>query len=311
MSDLINEMAPVFALATTGFDAFYAEAQDKQLGYRSNSASSGEYSKAASSGDDSKSASSGDSSKSASSGYYSQSASSGYGSKSVSSGYYSNSASSGNYSKSASSGYGSTAASSGEYSTAASSGEFSACSALGYRAAVKGDLGNLLMASEYVDEKPIGGLAALVDGKILKPQCWYIVEGGKWAEVDFTDGVFSYVLKTTKGVKKVRTDSGEVLYVVGDGNGNFAHGKSIKEAREDLVYKITVKFEGDLPKSATGAEWVGIYRAATGACAAGCKEFVTRHGLDLSATYTVEQVRELTKGAFGGDKLAALKVEGR
>ena len=248
MSDVINEMESVFALATTGFDAFYAEAKDKQSGYSSKAASSGDYSKAASSG---------------------------YSSK------------------------------------AASSGKFAACSALGYRAAVKGDLGNLLMASEYVDGKPVGGLAALVDGKILKQQCWYIVEGGKWAEVDFTDGVFSYVLKTTKGVKEVRTDQGEVLYVVGDGNGNFAHGKSIKEAREDLIYKITAKFEGDLPKSATGADWVGIYRSATGACATGCKEFVARHGLDLSATYTIEQVRELTKGAFGGDKLAALKVEGR
>lgn len=145
MSDnMINEMDSVFALATTGFDVFYAEANEK---------------------------SSGDSSK---------------------------------------------AASSGNYSTAASSGDFSACSALGYRAAVKGDIGNLLMASEYVDNKPVGGLAALVDGNTLKPQCWYIVEGGKWVEVDFTDRVFSYVLKTTNGVKKVRTD-GDVTVKEGAG----------------------------------------------------------------------------------------------
>jgi len=26
-------------------------------------------------------------------------------------------------------------------------------------------------------------------------------------------------------------DNGDVLYVVGDGNGNFAHGKTVKEAR--------------------------------------------------------------------------------
>ena len=67
------------------------------------------------------------------------------------------------------------------------------------------------MCSEYVDNKPVGGLAALVDGTTLKPQCWYIVEGGAWVEVEFTDGVFSYVLKTTKGVKKVRTENREVL----------------------------------------------------------------------------------------------------
>jgi len=269
MSDLINEMAPVFALATTGFDAFYKEAQEKSSGYYSQSASSGGYSKSASSGNYSKSASLGNGSKSASSGDYSQSASS------------------------------------GDYSQSASSGDGAACSALGYRAAVRGDIGNLLMCSEYVDNKPVGGLAALVDGKTLQPQCWYIVEKGAWVEVDFTDGVFSYVLKTTKGVKKVRTNSGDVLYIVGDGNGNFAHGKTIKEARADLVYKVTAKFDGTLPESATGAEWVAIYRAATGACAAGCKNFVESNRVDLNATYTLAQVRKLTAGKFGSEKLAA------
>ena len=229
MSDLINEMATVFAMATTGFDAFYRESKEKASGDYSTSASSGNGSKSASSGDSSKSASSGngsksasngDSSQSASSGDASKSASSGDASKSASSGDYSTSASSGNHSKSASSGYSSQSASSGDYSTSASSGycsksassgDYAACSALGYRAAVRGDLGNLLMCSEYVDNKPVGGLAALVDGTTLKPQCWYIVEGGAWVEVDFTDGVFSYVLKTTKGVKKVRTENREVL----------------------------------------------------------------------------------------------------
>jgi hypothetical protein len=165
------------------------------------------------------------------------------------------------------------------------------------------------MASEYVDGKPVGGLAALVDGKELKPQCWYLVEGGRWVEVDFTDGVFAYVLKTTKGVKKVRTENGDVLYILGDGQGNFAHGKTIKEARAELVYKVTAKFDGTLPESAAGAEWVAIYRAATGACAAGCKDFVETRSLDLAATYTMAQVLELTRGQYGSEKLeAACKV---
>jgi hypothetical protein len=246
MSDLMNELKPVFELATTGFEEFAEQAQP-------NSAS----------------------------------------------GHSSKAASSGNYS---------TAASSGHSSTAASSGYYAACSALGYRAAVKGDMGNLLMASEYVKGKPVGGLAALVDGKTLKPQCWYIVERGKWVEVDYTDGVFAYVLKTTRGVKKVKTDDGEVLYVVADGNGNFAHGKTIKEAREALIYKATVSFDGKLPGSATGKEWVALYRAATGACPAGSQAFVTSKGLDLDATYTARQVAELTAGAFGNEKfVAALK----
>jgi hypothetical protein len=215
--------------------------------------------------------------------------------------------SSGDYSKAASSGYYSKAAASGDYSTAASSGYHAACSALGQRAAVKGDFGNLLMCSEYRDGKPVGGLAALVDGAILKPQCWYIVEQGRWVEVDFTDNVFSYVLKTTRGVKKVRTPEGAILYVVGDGNGNHAHGTTIKAARADLIYKATANFDGKLPDSATGAEWVAIYRAATGACSAGVRGFVEGKSLDLSKTYTLDEVLKLTEGAFGHDKLTVLR----
>lgn len=167
------------------------------------------------------------------------------------------------------------------------------------------------MCSEFAnDGTPLGGLCAIVDGKIIKPQCWYIVEGGKWVEVDFTDNVFSYVIKTTRGVKKVRTERGDVLYIVGDGEGNYAHGKTIKEAKSDLIYKRTANFDGTLPDSATGAEWVAIYRAATGACTAGCRNFVETKGLDLTATYTKQQVIELTRGAYNAEKLTAAK-EGR
>ena len=108
------------------------------------------------------------------------------------------------------------------------------------------------MASEYIvkdgKEIPIGGKADIVDGKKLKANAWYIVESGKWVEVDFTDNVFSRVISNKSGVKKVKTENGQVLYVVHDDNGNSAHGRTIKEAREDLVYKNIAKFDGKLPK---------------------------------------------------------------
>jgi hypothetical protein len=219
-------------------------------GYSSTAASSGYSSKAASSGNSSTAASSGNSSTAASSGYSSKAASSGNSSTAASSGYSSTAASSGDYSKAASSGNSSTAASSGDYSKAASSGDYSkaassgkhsACSALGYRAAVKGDMGNLLMASEYAKKDgklvPVGGKADLVDGKKLKADRWYIVEGGKWVEADFSDGIFSRVLSNKSGVKKVKTEDGKVLFVVSDDNGNSAHGQTIKEARRTWFIK--------------------------------------------------------------------------
>ena len=184
----------------------------------------------------------------------------------------------------------------GDYSKAESNGKNSGCTSIGYRAAVKGDLGNLLMASEYIkkdnDYVPVGGKADLVDGKILKPNCWYIVEKRNWVEVDFTDNVFSYVLSNKRGIKKVKTEQGNVLYIVNDDRGNSAHGKTLKEARQDLIYKVVAKFDGNLPKKATGKEWVGIYRAVTGACAAGIKNFVEGNKLALDKEMSFYQIAD-------------------
>ena len=170
------------------------------------------------------------------------------------------------------------------------------------------------MASEYIKKAgkliPIGGKADIIDGKNLKPNRWYIVEGGEWVEVDYSDGIFSYVLSNKSGVKKVKTDNGKILYVVSDENGNSAHGATIAQAREDLVYKVVAKFDGKLPKKATGKEWIGIYRAITGACGEGVKMFVAEIGKNLDDTYTAEEIAKLTKGRFGADKFTA-KLEGK
>ena len=271
-------------------------------GNSSTAASSGNSSTAASSGNSSTAASSGNSSKAASSGDFSKAASSGNSSTAASSGDFSKAASSGNSSTAASSGNSSTAASSGYSSKAASSGKNAGCTAVGYRAAVKGDSGNLLMASEYTKEgAPIGGKADLVDGKNLKPGSWYIVEKGEWVEVDFTDSVFSYVLSNKKGIKKVKTENGKTLYIVSDDKGNSAHGETIAKAREDLVYKVIDKSDVTIPKKATGKEWVGIYKAVTGACGAGVKNFVESNSLDLDATFTAKEISKLVQGSYGAE----------
>jgi hypothetical protein len=228
--------------------------------------------------------------------------------KSKASGDYSKAASSGNSSTAASSGNSSTAASSGYYSTAASSGYYSACSALGYRAAVKGDLGNLLMASEYVikDNKyiPVGGKADIVDGKIIKPNFWYIVEGGEWVEVDFSDGVFGRVVSTKGNIKKLKTDNGKIIYLATDGN-NTAHGDTVKEALSELAFKCAEKDVSkykNMPKSTkhTPEDWAIIYRAVTGACRIGCKMFIESQG-KMKKKYTLAEIIDLTKGQYRHD----------
>ena len=218
--------------------------------------------------------------------------------------------SSGDYSKAASSGDYSKAASSGDCSKAASSGDYGACSALGYRAAVMGDIGNLLMCSEYNKQlKPVGGLCAIVDGKAIKEKTWYIVQKNKWVEVDFTDGVFSYVLSSKLGVKKLKTENGKILYLVTSGKFS-AHGESIKEARESIVYKIqdrdlTVYKNMPVDTIKTPKEWAAVYHVVTGACIAGCEDFMKGKG-KLKKQYTLDEILEQTKGAYGHDKFISV-----
>jgi len=235
--------------------------------------------------------------------FYKESKDKGDSSTAASSGNSSKAASSGYSSKAASSGYSSTAASSGNSSKAECSGKHSACASVGYRGAVRGDLGNGIAAFEYNDKNELlSAKADIIDGKKLKPQQWYIVEGGGWQAVDFTDGIFTRVISVRNGVKKVKNDNGKILFIVSDDNGNHAHGESIAEARDSLVYKNVAKFDGKIPKSATGAEWVGIYRAVTGACAAGVKMFVEESGRGLDEKYTAGQILKLTQGKFGHEQ---------
>jgi len=233
------------------------------------------------------------------------------------SGNYSTAASSGYASKAASSGNYSTAASSGNYSTAASSGKSSACTAVGYRAAVSGDLGNLIMASEYIKKDgklvPIGGKADIVDGKKIKAGCWYIVENAAWIEVDFSDDIFSRVISTKGNVKKVKTDDGKIFYVASDDKGNHAHGDSIKNALDELAFKVgsrDVEQFRNMPKDTkkTPSDWALVYRMVTGACQSGTKMFVESKG-KLKSKYTLTEIIEQTRGAYGHDKFIAVVGE--
>jgi hypothetical protein len=273
----IEALADIFGIATTGFEEFYKKTKDSAEGDYSTAASSGDHSTAASSGDHSTAASSGDYSKAASSGYYS------------------------------------TAASSGDYSKAASSGDYSACTAVGYRATVKGEIGNLIMASEYIIKDgeyiPIGGKADIVDGKDIKPDCWYIVEKGKWVEVDFADGIFGRVISRRKNIKKIKVDSGDIVFVVSE-DGVSAHGKTAKEALAELSFKKMTKdveqfrgMSGDTIK--TPEEWGVIYRAITGACKVGVEMF--KQSKDkIKGKYTLSEILEETEGAYGYEKFKSV-----
>jgi hypothetical protein len=124
-------------------------------------------------------------------------------------------------------------------------------------------------------------------------------------------GVFTYVISNKSAVKKVKTENGKILFIVTDDNGNSAHGETIAKARQDLIYKTVAKFDGAIPKKATGKEWIGIYRAVTGACAAGVKNFVENSGKSLDDEYTASQIAKLVSGQYGANKFAEKIKEAR
>jgi hypothetical protein len=96
-------------------------------------------------------------------------------------------------------------------------------------------------------------------------------------------------------------------YLVTDGT-NWSHGDTIKEAKADLVYKVTDR----KPEQYTGLgldsklsfeEAVACYRCITGACAAGVKHFVDESGAK-SSEYTIQSIIDLTKGRYGHESFA-------
>jgi hypothetical protein len=120
------------------------------------------------------------------------------------------------------------------------------------------------------------------------------------------DGIVSEILSHKGNTYKV-WDLGEdkPSFLVTDGNGNYAHGESLRDAQEDLVFKVVAKFDGDLPETAAGTEWVGIYRAVTGACSKGVKDFVLSIDMPFDAVYSAKEIIKLTEGKFGHEAFRA------
>lgn len=124
------------------------------------------------------------------------------------------------------------------------------------------------------------------------------------------DNIFS-VVDNHKGNVWVTHQIGkeETLYIVTDGEGHYAHGDSLKEAKGDLVYKIndrdTSSYENlSLDDEVSFEEAIVMYRTITGACAAGTRSFVeNRLPEPHKEKYTIREVIELTDGEYGSEKL--------
>ncbi|MAI17123.1 MAG: hypothetical protein CBC71_06185 [Rhodobacteraceae bacterium TMED111] len=120
------------------------------------------------------------------------------------------------------------------------------------------------------------------------------------------DGILSKIIRHKGDVYKV-VNHGEKTqsYLVTDGV-NYAHGKTLKEARDSLVYKISDRdksaYKGKTPGDVMSkAEIIKMYRVVTGACEGGVRAFVEAQDSEKEK-YKVSEIIELTKGQYGHEE---------
>ena len=123
------------------------------------------------------------------------------------------------------------------------------------------------------------------------------------------DGIFSVIDSHHGNVYRThQVGYDKELYIVTDGENNWAHGETLKEAKLDLIYKISDRDTSayknmSLDDVLTFEEAIIAYRTITGACSAGTRDFI-EHRLPepRKKTYTIGEIIELTDNEYGSDK---------
>ena len=147
--------------------------------------------------------------------------------------------------------------------------------------------------------------------------CPYEIAGhlvnGKLNEVPhiIADGILSKIISKKGNIYKVINhgeDKQSYLIERQDGDKKvYSHGKTLKEARDSLIYKIsdrdTTAYEDiNLDTVLTKEECIVMYRAITGACEEGTKYFVEKQD-KVKKKYKISEIIEATKGQFGNELL--------
>ena len=121
------------------------------------------------------------------------------------------------------------------------------------------------------------------------------------------DGIFTEVLKKGQFFWKLKKQGGkrDVCFLVTDGNGLYAHGNTIKEAKADLMYKISSDKSKENYKNLTIDSILSLenaikcYRVITGACYFGVKDFVEKNNLHKTKEISIKEIIKLTDNAYG------------
>jgi len=121
------------------------------------------------------------------------------------------------------------------------------------------------------------------------------------------DGILAILINRRGRVARVIiAGKTSMSYVVDDGNGNYSHGETLAKAREGLLYKLssrdtTIFKSWKKTTTVSLAEMIKAYRAITGACEQGTRNFCERLG-KLPQKLTINEAIELTQGQYGNQE---------
>ncbi len=123
----------------------------------------------------------------------------------------------------------------------------------------------------------------------------------------FCDDRFSEVITQKGNVWKLKdVNKNNEYYLVTDNKGKYAHGNTIKEAKEDLIFKISnrdkSKYKGiNIEAKISFSECIEMYRVITGACSTGTRNFVEQKGIKQTK-YSPKEISIITNGAYGNNE---------
>jgi len=159
----------------------------------------------------------------------------------------------------------------------------------GFNPTVGGDLDLRGLTSKY--KKLNNKIISWCDGKYIS-----------------ADGIFTKVLSKKGNVYKVKKiGDPKEFYLVSDGESFHAHGDTLKQAKEDLRFKVIADKLKKEPIKKDTIITVQYYRIITGACEAGVKDWMKQNNIKKTQYKAIELLPLLEKtNAYGVQRFKEL-----
>ena len=146
----------------------------------------------------------------------------------------------------------------------------------------------------------VPGYISSIDG-----EKFYLNSDYSGSEYIIVDNILSEVISRKGSVIKVKNYNDTELSFIIEQNGVYSHGKTIKEAKESIIYKLSnrdtsVYKDLTLDSVLSKNDCIQMYMCITGACSFGTKSFVNNQS-HLKEEYSVRELIELTEGQFGNE----------